>query len=126
MEEGKELKEKEKQEQQATHMPFRDWCANCMMSRGRIHHHVSKKRTEIWSRRPTKAMDNYFFKPNSTASSQTKPDESVTCIAVKEDRLLKGIEEPWASERVARFINTLGYKEIPSEPAIIAFQGSCG
>ena len=24
----------------------------------------------------------------------------------------KGIEEPWASERVARFINSLGYKEI--------------
>ena len=60
------------------------------------------------------------------------PDE---CVAVKEDRnqnitssvvLKKGIEEPWASERMARFINSLGYKEITmksdTEPAIIAFR----
>ena len=59
-------------------------------------------------------------KQKETASSQTIPDESVTCIAVKEDRhqnimssvvLKKGMGEPWASERVARFINSLGYKE---------------
>ena len=68
-------------------------------------------------------------------NSQTIPDESVTCILVKEDRhqnimssvvLKKGIEEPWASERVARFINSLGYKEIilksDTEPATIAFR----
>ena len=43
------------------------------------------------------------------------PEESATCIAVKQDRhqnmssvvLKKGIEEPWASERVASFINSL-------------------
>ena len=80
-------------------------------------------------------MDYYFLKPNSAASSQTIPAESVTCIAVKEDRhqnimssvvLKKGIEEPWASERVARFINSLVYKEITlksdTELAIIAFR----
>ena len=52
-------------------------------------------------------MDHYFLKPVSTASSQTIPEESVTCIAVKEDRhqnimssvvLKKGIEEPRVSE----------------------------
>ena len=68
-------------------------------------------------RRPTIAMDQYFLMPSSTANSQTIPDESVMCIAVKEDRhqnimssvvLKKGIEEPWASERVATFINSLG------------------
>ena len=35
----------------------------------------------------------------------------------------KGIEEPWASERVARFINSPGYKEITlksyTEPEIV-------
>ena len=40
--------------------------------------------------------------------------------------LKKGIEEPWASERVARFINSSGYKEITlksdTERAIIAFR----
>ena len=126
---------REKEEHEATHMPFCDWCAHCKMGRGRTHHHVSKKRTEDLSRRPTIAMDYYFLKPNSTANSQTIPDESVTCIAVKEDThqnikssvvLKKGIEEPWASERVARFINSLGYKEITlksdTQQATIAFR----
>ena len=56
-------------------------------------------------------------------------------MRVKEDRhqnivssvvLKKEIEEPWASERVARFINSFGYKEITlkrdTEPAIISFR----
>ena len=52
-------------------------------------------------------MDSSFLKPYSTSNSQTIPDESVTCIAVKEDRhqnmmcsvvLKKGVEERWASE----------------------------
>ena len=80
-------------------------------------------------------MDYYFLKPNSTANSQTIPDESVPCIAVKEDRqqnimnsvvLKKGIEDFLASDRVARFINSSGYKEITlksdTEPGIIAFR----
>ena len=57
-----------------------------MMGRGRTHHHVSKKRSEDLSRRPSRAVDYGFLKPNSTASSQTIPDVSVTCIAVKDDR----------------------------------------
>ena len=89
--------------------------------RGRAHHHVSNKRSEDLWRRPIIAMDSCFLKPNFTANSQTIPDESVTGIAVKEDRhqnimssvvLKKGMEEPWASERVAGFINSLGHKEI--------------
>ena len=40
--------------------------------------------------------------------------------------LKKGPEEPWASERVARFINSSGYKKITlksdTELAIIAFR----
>ena len=78
-----------------------------MMGRGRTHHHVSKKRSEDLSRKRTIVMDYYFLKPTSTANSQTIPDESVTCIAVKKDShqnilssvvLKKGIEEPWSSE----------------------------
>ena len=72
---------REREEHEATHMPFRDWCTHCMVGRGRTHRHVSKKRSEDKSRRPTIAMDYYFLKPNSTANSQTIPDESVTCIA---------------------------------------------
>ena len=42
--------------------------------------------------------------------------------------LKKGIEEPWANERVAKFINSLGCKEITlksdTEPAIIALRNT--
>ena len=38
----------------------------------------------------------------------------------------KGVEEPWTIERVAKFIDLLGYREITlksdTEPAIIAFR----
>ena len=49
---------REREEQEATLIPFRDWCKHCMMGRGRTHH-VSNKRGEDLSRRPRTAMD-YF------------------------------------------------------------------
>ena len=122
---------REREEHEATHVPFRDWCTHCMMGRGRSHHHLSKKRSEDLSRRPRRAMDYHF---SSQIPSQTTADESVTCIAVKDRHqnimssvvLKKGIDEPWASERVTRFINSLGYKDISlksdTEPAVVAFR----
>ena len=44
------LTAREREEHEATHT-FRDWCAHCMMGRGRTHHHVSKKWSEDLSRR---------------------------------------------------------------------------
>ena len=91
----------EREEHEATHTPVCEWCTLCMMGRGRIHYHVSKQRSENLSRRPIN-MDCYILKPICTSSSQTIPEESVTCIAVKEDRhqnimssvvLTEGIEE---------------------------------
>ena len=36
---------REREEHEATHMPFRDWCTHCMMGRGRSQHHrVEEKR----------------------------------------------------------------------------------
>ena len=55
-------------------------------------------------RRATIAMDYYNMKMNSVVKAQTISEESVTCIAVKEDgrrkimssvALKKGLEEPW-------------------------------
>ena len=80
-----------------------------------------KKKGDNLSERPTIVMDYGFVKPTSAANSLAIPVESVTCIAVKEDRqqnmrssvvLKNGIEEPWARKRVARYINSSGYKEI--------------
>ena len=51
---------REREEHEATHMPFRDWCTQCMMGRRRTHHHVSKKRSEDLPRRPLIAMVNYL------------------------------------------------------------------
>ena len=70
----------------------------------------------------------------SAPNVQAISEESITCVAVKEDRhqnimssvaLKKGVEEPWTIERVVKFIDLLGYREITlksdTEPAIIAF-----
>ena len=42
---------REREEHEAKHMPFRDWCTHCVMGRGRALHHVSKKRSEDLSMR---------------------------------------------------------------------------
>ena len=80
---------REREEHEAKHMPFRDWCTHCVMGRGRALHHVSKKRSEDLSMRLHETKKNFgplFLTPNSVAKSETTPDESVTCIAVKEER----------------------------------------
>ena len=75
------------------------------------------------------------MKVSSVVNAQTTSEESVTCIAVKEDKhqnimssvaLNKGVEEPWTIERLVNFIDLLGYHEIrlksDTEAAIIAFR----
>ena len=122
--------QKQREEHEPSHVPFRDWFTNCMTGRGRTHHQV----TEGQSRRPTIVM-YYHMKMQSVLSAQTMSEEAVTYIAVKEDRhqnimssvaLKKGVEEPWTIERVAKFIDLLGHREITlksdTEPAISAFR----
>ena len=50
----------DREEHEATHMPFRHWCTHCMMGRGRTHQHVSKHKSANLSRRPRMAMDYIF------------------------------------------------------------------
>ena len=57
--------QREKEEHEATHVPFRDWCAHCMMARGRTHHHIVKQKCEDQSRRPIIAMDYFFMRMES-------------------------------------------------------------
>ena len=69
--------------------------------------------------------------PNAQAISE----EPITCIVVQEDKyqnimssvaLKRGVEEPWTVERVAKFIDLLGYREVTlksdTEYAIMAFR----
>ena len=75
------------------------------------------------------------MKMKSVENAQTTSQEAAACIAVKEDRhqnimssvaLKKGVEEPWTIERVSKFIDLLGHREITlksdTEPAVIAFR----
>ena len=96
--------QREREEHEATHMPFQDWCAHCMMERGRTHHHIAKQKSEDESRRPIIAMDFFLMKMESAPSAQSIAERSITCVAVKKDRhqnimssvaLKKGVEEPW-------------------------------
>ena len=54
----------EREEHEATHVPFRDWCVHCTVGRGRTHHHVAKHKSEDQSRRPIIAMDYFFMEWN--------------------------------------------------------------
>ena len=107
---------REREEHEATHMLFGDWCTHCMIGRGRTHHHVSKKRVRTCRRYQRKPRTN-FLMPHSTADSQAIPDESVTCVAVKEDR---------HHNIVSSAHQLVGYKEITlkrdTERAIVAFR----
>ena len=91
------------------------------MRRVRTHHHVAKQKSEDQSRRSIIAMDCFFMRMESAPNVLTVSEESLTFVAVKEDRhqntmssvaLKKGVEEPWTIERVVRFIDLLGYFEI--------------
>ena len=106
-----------------------------MMGRGRTHHHTAMQESEDESRRTVIAMDYFFMKMESAPSAQSISEKSITCFAVKEDRhqnimssvaLKQGVEEPWTTERVVKFIDFLGYREITlksdTELAIIAFR----
>ena len=126
--------QREREEHEATHMPFRDWCVHCMMGRSRTHHHVAKQKSEDQSRRTIIAVDNLFMEMESAPNIQAMSEESITCIAVKDRHqnimssvaLTKGVEEPWTIERVVKSTDSLGYREITlksdTEPAIVAFR----
>ena len=84
---------------------------------------------------PVIAMDYFFMRMESAPNVQAISEESITCVAVKEDRhqtmmssvaLKKGVEESWTVERVVRFIDLPGHREITlkgdTEPAVVAFR----
>ena len=80
-------------------------------------------------------MDYFFMRMEPAPNVQATSEESITCISAKEDRhqnimssvaLKRGVAEPWTIERVVRFIDQLGCREITlksgTEPASVAFR----
>ena len=126
--------QREREEHEATHVPFRDWCVHCILGRGRTHHRVAKQKSEDQSRGPVIPMDCFFMRMEPAPNVQAISEKSITCVAVKEDRhqnimssvaLKKGVEESWTIERVVRFIDLLSDREITlisgTEPAIVVY-----
>ena len=127
--------QREREEHEATHVPFRDWCAHCMMGRGRTHHHVAKQKSEDQSRRPIIAMD-YLLHENGICPECPSDLGRINNLRCGEGRQTskhheqcgteERVEEPWTIERGVRFIDLLGYREITlksdTEPAIVAFR----
>ena len=83
---GNKPTQREREEHEATHVPFRDWCVRCMVRRGRSHHHVAKQKSEDQSRGPVIAMDYFFIRMEPAPNVQAISEESITCVAVKGDR----------------------------------------
>ena len=117
--EGGPKSEGEERERNTKQLTFRSGTGahNCTMGRRRTHQQTTKHRSEDHWRRQTIALDHFFMKQNSVANSRTIRGESVTFIAVRKGRyqnitgsvvLKKGVEEPWAIERVVKLINLLG------------------
>ena len=77
--------QKKREEHEATHVQFRDWCTHFMMGRGRTHHHATKQRSEDETRRSTFAKDHYFMRMQPAVNSRTISEEALTGIAVNED-----------------------------------------
>ena len=44
--------QKKREDHEANHAPFRDWCSCCMTGRERTHYHTTKTRCENHSQRP--------------------------------------------------------------------------
>ena len=63
--------EKEREEHEAIHVTSREGCRHCVVGRGRTHHHVTKRKIEDRSRRPTIAKDCNFMKTNSVVHART-------------------------------------------------------
>ena len=114
---------------EATHFPYRSWCAACVGGRGIAspHKQTSKCTDDEGTRRPVVAMDYFFM--------NTKGESLATLLAMKDARSgsvfasivpSKGATEDWVAQRAARFIERLGISEVTlksdTEPAIISLR----
>ena len=82
------------------------WCIleESESERGRTHHHIAKQKSEDKSRRPILAMD-YFFKENGICPEcriDLRGIDNLCRNIMSSVALKKGVEEPWAIERVVK------------------------
>ena len=117
---------KEIEEHEVAYIPYRSWCAHCVRGRGRSSPHfkgVEKPQNQL----PTIAMDFGFLGEEDR--------KTLTSLAVRDTKTgaihgfqmaHKGISDERIAKKVARWIDSLGYKRAviksDQEPAIVAFR----
>ena len=118
--------QKERQESDTTHIPFRDWCTHCVTGAGR-NHHAQK----------TDGLDGSLLHETKFSCNQSVQLHKISGVNDCEKKgrhqkhhgqcvLKKKVEEPWTTERVVKFTGSLGYHEITLKndavPNISAFK----
>ena len=128
--------QKKREEHEARHVPSRGWCTYCRMGRGRTHHHVTEQKKGESVEKTHHCDGPLLDETEVCCECSIELEESVTCIAVKEDRhqhIMSSVALKRESknrgqliERGSPFIDLLGYRDITPKtdmgPAIIAFR----
>ena len=124
---GPETNRHRRREKSTKQQTYRSETGVHMMGRGRTHHHVAKQKKR-GSFEKSHHRHGLLFHENEVCcecSNNLRRIDILHCgdrVCVEK----KGVEEPWTIERVAKFIDLLGHREITlksdTEPAIIAFR----
>ena len=115
----------EREEHNATHMPYRSWCPVCVKAKGKEEAHRSRKSGD----KSCKATISFDYK---TFGQEEDEDDKATAIVYKDDKTkmifghaceCKGASDAWVMRKIEEDINRLGHKEVivkgDGEPALV-------
>ena len=115
----------EREEHNATHMPYRSWCPVCVKAKGREEPHRNLKGKER-SCIPTISFDYKSF------GQEDEVNDKATAVVFKDDHTkmlfghvceVKGASDIWAMQKINEDLNRLGHKKFivkgDGEPALV-------
>jgi len=127
---------KEREEHEATHIPFRVWCRHCVRGRGRNSHHkkAEGEDKDVGEQRVPKISMDYHFMSKDDESAQKNPiltmvDEKTGAVyarAVGHKGIGDNNERQWVIESIVDELETWGYRgeeiimKVDQEKAITA------
>ena len=116
---------KEREDHNATHIPFRSWCPICVKGKGREEAHRNARGKE----RSCKATISFDYK---TFGQEEDHGDKATAIVYKDDHTTmifghvcerKGESDTWVIEKIKEDIARLGYQDViligDGEPALV-------
>ena len=127
--------QKEVDEHNASHLPYRNWCPICVRARGREDAH---KRIETrMNGKPIIVMDYKSFGANLEDEDDQSEQEKLKAIVMRDQETgmvsshlveSKGVKDTWVIEKLVEDIADWGHADIvlktDGEPAIVALQGA--